>query len=82
MFIIQKKDFDQISENYIEAIQAIKKIQEGLANDDVSVLKTNCYICNKKDHLSLKCPKYARWRGNLMRMFVRLQSRQKPKFNL
>ena len=71
VFMIKKDDFDSISENYIEAITAIRTIKESLENDNYWPLKTQCYLCDGRDHLALKCPRYSRWKGNLMLMYAR-----------
>jgi len=50
--MIKKTDFEKISENYIDAIQAIRIITESIENGDYGPLKINCYICGKKGHLA------------------------------
>ena len=40
-------------------------------------MKAACYICNETDHLALWCPRYPKYRGNLMRMYLKLNSQQK-----
>jgi hypothetical protein len=45
VLIIYKSDFDQVSENYM---QAIRVIQEALQNWNYLPLKIICYICKQK----------------------------------
>jgi len=82
VYIIQKQDFDSISSNYLQAIQAIRQIKDALENNEYSLLQTSCYLCDAPEHLALGCKKYSRWRGNLMKLFVSKQSNSKNKFNL
>lgn len=83
VYVIQKSDFDSISSNYLQAIQAIRQIKDALDNNNYSLLKTRCYLCNSELHLALGCKKYSRWRGNLMKLFVSKQMNSKSKtFNL
>ena len=69
VYIIKKVDFEHISENYIQALQAINKIREGLKREDYGPLKTRCYLCGGSNHISLKCVQYNLWKGNLMKIF-------------
>ena len=72
VFMIKKDDFDSISENYIEAITAIRTIKEALLRGDYGPLRTSCYFCGDSQHLALDCPKeFPRRRGNLMRTYAR-----------
>lgn len=82
VYIIQKQDFDSISSNYLQAIQAIRQIKDALENKEYSLLQTSCYLCDDPEHLALGCKKYSRWRGNLMKLFVSKQINSKNKFNL
>ena len=53
VFIIRKQDFESISENYIEALQAMRAIKYGLERNKLRPLKMKCYLCNKPDHVAL-----------------------------
>lgn len=55
----------------MQAFQAINQIKDALENQNYLPLKITCYICKHKNHLALRCPKFPRWRGNLMRLFAR-----------
>lgn len=79
VFVISRTDFEMVSENYVQAIQAINVIVDGLQNDNYYPLKAECYICKAKDHLALKCNKFPRWRGNLMRLYMRKKDGVVPK---
>mmetsp|Transcript_38413 Transcript_38413/g.58489 ORF Transcript_38413/g.58489 Transcript_38413/m.58489 type:complete len:124 (+) Transcript_38413:2363-2734(+) len=61
----------------MEAITATRKIREALEDDNYLPLKTQCYLCQAPDHLALKCNKFYRWKGNLMKMYV-LQMQKQP----
>ena len=75
-YVITKKDFEDVSENCIEAIKSIRQIKDGLDKDDLKHLKVKCYICGKNDHLALRCNQFPKWRGNLMRMLMQ-QNKEK-----
>tara|TARA_B110000285_G_C15100376_1_gene604644 strand:+ start:1159 stop:1548 length:390 start_codon:yes stop_codon:yes gene_type:complete len=65
-----------VSENCIEAVRSIRLIKDGLDNDNLKHMKIKCYICKKTDHLALRCPKFPKWRGNLMRMLMQQQNEE------
>jgi hypothetical protein len=67
---LSKKDFEEVSENYIDAMKAIRRIKEGLEAGDYTLVKTQCYICKSHKHLALKCPDFPKWRGNLMMIYM------------
>lgn len=70
VFILKKRDFNLVSENYIDAIKILRKIKDDYKKDDFTSLQTRCYICNSPKHLALKCGNFSKWRGNLMRIYI------------
>ena len=45
-----------------------RQLLTSLENNNYLPLKTECYICRAKDHLALRCPKFSKYRGNLLKM--------------
>lgn len=41
-----------------------------------------CYLCDSYEHIALKCPKFAKCKGNLMKMYLKqiniTQNKGKP----
>lgn len=68
---ITKENLFGCCENYIEAITAIRNIKESLDNQNYKPLKMRCYICREMDHVALKCPRFNKFKGNLMRMYAK-----------
>jgi hypothetical protein len=81
VYRINKDDFFEICENYIEAITAIRTIKEALEQEDYKPLKMHCYLCKEANHISLKCPKYSKWKGNLMRIYANQMNNKTSKKN-
>lgn len=69
VYVIQKSDFDTISSNYLQAVQAIGQIKDALENNNYSLLNTSCWLCKSELHLALTCKRYPRERGNLMKLY-------------
>mmetsp|Transcript_34499 Transcript_34499/g.52793 ORF Transcript_34499/g.52793 Transcript_34499/m.52793 type:complete len:211 (+) Transcript_34499:416-1048(+) len=55
VFTLNKTNFELISENYIDAMRAIRKIKDGLDKKDYNPIRMKCYICDM-NHLALDCP--------------------------
>ena len=48
----------------------MRHIKDSIEDKNIVPLKLKCYICQKTDHLALWCPKYPKWRGNLIKLFL------------
>ena len=68
VFTVSADNFFRTCENYREAISAIERIKKELVAENYTSLQIKCYLCGVSDHLSLKCPKFQKKSGNLIRL--------------
>lgn len=71
VLVIRRDDFYRVKEDYLSAARAFKKIRVSvLLKGDYRILNLHCYLCNKKNHLALKCHYFKNIKGNLLRMYI------------
>eukprot|EP00347_Sterkiella_histriomuscorum_P000865 403374225 len=70
LYVIEKKDFMHIAENYITAIQSYHQIRSAMKEEaNYLVLNIKCYICDKKGHVALGCQYLPTKKGNIMKHY-------------
>lgn len=79
MLVLDKQDFLGVIQNFPEVEQTYQNIKTDITkHKDLSKLGVHCYLCGDSKHISVDCPEFEDFKGNLkMHALDKLKKLQK-----